>query len=132
MTTRLACALMIAAACGGAQRPASKPTIDTAALAAELDQHMEQVAQIIHVHVANCPKLASELRVVFAKLRDSIGRAREAQKDPELAKSLTAQMRAYDGIAAQRSAQIDADLTPDSRCVRDPVVREVLMSMPTL
>jgi hypothetical protein len=132
MTRLSACALVVAVACGGAQRPSPPPKIDTAALAAELDTEMSEVAQIIHTHREQCPQLASELLRVFKRMRASIDRAHEAQQDPELAKALTAQMRTYDGLAAQRTAQIDADLTPDSPCVRDPHVREVLMSMPTL
>lgn len=126
-----AVALIGLAACGPKPAPA-KPKVDTRSLAAELDSEMAAVAEIIHRDRADCRALATELRAVFVRMERSIARARELQQDPALAKQLTSDMKAYDKVAGPRSAQIDADLTQDSPCVRDPAVREVLMSMPTL
>jgi hypothetical protein len=101
-------------------------------LAAELDREAAEVARIVHDLRGDCPRMASELRAVFARMTASFDRARTAQRDPELAKELTAHMRAYDDASKQRDAAIEADLAADSTCLRDPAVRDTMLAMPTL
>jgi len=124
--------ILLVLGCGGVRPAPQAPSVDTAALAAELDAQLGEVATIIHTRRDDCPKLATELRDLFVRMKATIGRAREIQKDPELAKQLTTDMRAYDQVTAQRVAAIEADFTVDATCARDPAVRETLQSMPTL
>lgn len=124
--------LAAATACGGAKPAPQPPRVDTRALAAELDAQMGEVAAIIRTRKNECPRMASELRAVFARMMVSLDRAREAQKDPAVAKQLTTDMRAYDAVSAQRVAAIEADFTIDATCARDPAVRDALQTMPTL
>lgn len=130
MNRSVVLALMLA--CGGAKPAPQPPKLDTRALAAELDAQMGEVAAIVHSRRTDCPRMASELRAVFARMSVSLDRAREAQSDPELAKQLTTDMRAYDAISAKRVAAIEADFTVDTTCARDPAVRDALQTMPTL
>jgi len=88
-----------------------------------------EVAAIIHTRSDDCPRMASELRAVFARMKVSIARAREVQQDPALAKQLTTDMRAYDQVSAQRVTAIEADFTVDATCARDPGVRDALQTM---
>lgn len=132
MLIRAAMIATLVIACGGAKPAPQPPKVDTRALAAELDAQMGEVASIVHTRRDDCPGMASELRAVFERMKTSIGRAREVQKDPELAKQLTTDMRAYDQVSADRVAAIDADFTVNSTCARDPAVRDALQSMPTL
>ena len=76
--------------------------------------------------------LATNLRTLFARMSASFTRARELQQDPAVAKQLTTDLKRYDARAAERNAAMDADLTVDAPCIRDPAVRDVLMTMPTL
>lgn len=128
----LRAALVMLFACGGARPTPQPPKLDTRALAAELDAQLGEVAAIIHTRRDDCPRMASELRAVFARMEASLARAREAQQDPELAKQLTTDMRAFDQASAQRVAQIEADFTVDATCARDPAVRDTLEAMPIL
>jgi len=125
-------ALVLVIACGGAKPAPQPPKVDTRALAAELDAQLGEVAAIIHTRRDDCPRMASELRAVFARMKASLDRAREVSSDPELAKQLTTDMRAYDQVSAQRVAAIEADFTVDATCARDPGVRDTLQTMPTL
>lgn len=124
----------VAVACSRPPRtaPPSPPPFDAAALAAELDHHMAELAELIHVHRGDCARLARELRELFARMAPSLERARAAQEDPGRAAQLTAALRTYDDTAARRTAQIEADFTADATCARDPGVREALQTMPTL
>jgi len=124
--------ILLVLGCGGAKPAPQPPTVDTAALAAELDAQVGEFAAIVHANRENCPRLASELRAVFARMRVTIERARETQKDPVLAKRLTTDMRAYDEVTSKRVSQISEDFTVDSTCVRDAGVRDAMQSMPTL
>lgn len=128
----LRAALVLLIACGGAKPTPQPPKVDTRALAAELDVQMAEVAAIVHNRRDNCPRMASELRAVFARMTVSLDRARQAQQDPEVAKQLTTDMRAYDEVSAKRVAAIEADFTVDTTCARDPAVRDALQTMPTL
>ncbi|MDB4963739.1 MAG: hypothetical protein JWP01_3738 [Myxococcales bacterium] len=128
---RFTLAALFVIACGPKPAP-QKPTIDTRALAAELAAQMTEVAAIVHRHRTDCPKLASELRLLFVRMSASLDRAREAQQDPVVAKQLTTDMRAYDEASTNAVSSIEADFTVDSQCARDPQVRDVLQSMPTL
>ncbi|CAN5909498.1 hypothetical protein BH11MYX3_BH11MYX3_35610 [soil metagenome] len=126
--------LTVLVACGGSQ-PAQTPPppkVDTAALAAELDAEQGELAEILHRDRDHCPELAANLKVLFDRMRASFARANQVQQDPALAKQLTTDLKRYDAVAAERSAQMTGDLTPDSPCVRDPAVVDMLMSMPTL
>lgn len=125
-------ALVLLVACGGRTPAAQPPKVDTRALAAELDAQLGEIASVVHTRRDDCPRMASELRAVFERMKVSIGRARELQKDPELAKQLTTDMRAYDQVSAERVAAIETDFTVDATCARDPVVRDALQAMPTL
>lgn len=125
-------ALVVLIACGGATPAPERPRVDTAALAAELDAEQGELAQILHRDGADCGALAGNLRVLFERMRATFARAHELQKDPALAKQLTTDLKRYDAAAAQRNAAIDADLTVAAPCVREPAVRDVLMTMPTL
>jgi len=125
-------ALVLLVACGGTKPAPQPPKVDTRALAAELDAQLGEVAAIIHTRSDDCPRMASELRAVFARMKVSIARAREVQQDPALAKQLTTDMRAYDQVSAQRVTAIEADFTVDATCARDPGVRDALQTMPTL
>ena len=125
-------ALVLLVACGGPRPAPQQPKVDTAAFAAELDAEHGELAVILHRDRADCPALASNLRALFARMAASFQHARELQKDPEVAKQLTTDLKRYDAAVAQRSAAIDADLTPDAPCLHDPAVRDVLMTMPTL
>ena len=124
--------LVLLLACGGANPVPQPPRVDTRALAAELDAQMGEVATIIHDRRDECPRMASEPRAVFARMTVSLERAREAQKDPAVAKQLTTDMRAYDAVSAQRVVAIEADFTVNATCARDPAVRDALQTMPTL
>lgn len=124
--------IVLVLGCGGAKPTPQPPKVDTASLAAELDAQLGEVASILHTRRDDCPRLASELRDVFERMKASIARAREVQKNPALAKQLTTDMRAFDQVTAQRVAAIEANFTVDATCARDPVVRETLQSMPTL
>jgi hypothetical protein len=124
-------AALVLIACGPKPAP-QKPTIDTHALAAELAAQMNEVASIVHDRRADCPKLASELRRLFVRMSASLDRAREAQQDPVLAKQLTTALRSYDEASSRAVDSIEKDFTVESRCARDPEVRDVLQSMPTL
>lgn len=128
-----AAALVIAlAACGHAKPARQPPAFDTAALAAEIEAEQADLATIIHRDREDCPALAANLKALFVRMSASFARARDAQKDPEVAKRLTSDLKRYDAAAAAREKAMDADLTVDSPCVRDPAVRDVLMTMPTL
>ena len=126
------CGLVLLLACGGAQHASEPPKVDTAALAAELDAEAAALATILHRDRADCPALATNLRALFARMTATFRRARDVQQDPEVAKRLTADLQRYDAVTRTRTAAMDADLTPDAPCVRDPGVRAVLMTMPTL
>ncbi len=117
-------------ACGGSAPPPQRPSVDTAALAAEIDAEHADLAMILHRDREHCPALAASLRTLFAKMGASFARAKELQKDPAVAKQLTTDMKRYDAAAARRAAAIDADV--DGPCVHDTAVRDVLMTMPTL
>lgn len=128
-------ALVVLVACGGAKptpAPQGPPPFDADALAAELDGEMAEVARVLHDNREDCPRMAKELRAVFAKMTASFARAREAQQDPERARQLTTAMRAHDAVAAERMKQIDADFSVDAPCAKDSEVREVMLSMPSL
>ena len=118
-------------ACGGAQRP-QEPAFDARGLAAEMDAQLADLARIVHTHRADCPAMARELRSLFARMEPTLARARAAQANPDHAKALTTELRAYDRAAAQREAAIEADFTVDAACARDAEVREVMRTMPTL
>ncbi len=125
--------LGIIGACGS--KPAAKPpapTVDTSALAAELDAEQSELALILHRDRAACPDLAAHLKPLFVRMRVTFARAKQLQQDPALAKQLTTDLEHYDAVAANRTAAMNADLTPDSPCVRDAAVVELLMTMPTL
>jgi hypothetical protein len=126
------CGLVLLLACGGAQHAPEQPKVDTAALAAELDAEAAELATILHRDRADCPVLATNLRALFVRMTASFQRAHDLEKDPDVAKRLTSDLERYDAAARKRNAAIDADLTPDAPCVRDPGVRAVLMTMPTL
>lgn len=126
---RFLIAIVILAACGGAQRPRSSGMKE---LAAEIDAESAELARIIHDLRGDCPRMATELRTLFARMRQSFDRAHAAQKDPALAKELTTHLRAYDDVGKQRSAAMDADLTENPACTQDPTVREQMLVMPTL
>lgn len=131
---RAAClALLVACAPSRpAPAPPGKPAVDTAALAAELDAQQAELALVLHRDRADCPTLASHLRDLFTRMAATMRRAREAQQDPEVAKALTADLGRYDAAAAERGARMEAELTPDAPCLRDPGVRDALLNMPTL
>jgi len=116
-------------ACGGTQKPRSTGMPE---LAEEIDAESADVARIIHDLRGDCPRMAVELKAVFARMSASFDRARTAQKDPALAKELTTFLRAYDESVEKRTAAMDADLAESSTCVRDPVVRDTMLAMPTL
>ena len=126
--TRFALVLLLVA-CGGAQRPKSSGMKE---LAAEIDAEAADVARIVHDLRADCPRLASELKAVFARMTKSFDRARTAQQDPALAKELTMHMRAYDDAAKKRDAAIEADIVANPACISDPTVRDTMLAMPTL
>lgn len=126
---RLLIALGVLVACGGPQRPRSTGMPE---LAAEIDAESAEVARIIHDLRGDCPRMARDLRAVFVRMRASFDRARAAQKDPALAKELTTYLKSYDADAKARDAAIDSDLAANPTCVRDPVVRETMLGMPTL
>lgn len=117
-------------ACGGGKPAPKRPAVDTASLAAEIDAEQAELATILHRDREACAALASNLRDLFARMTASFRRAKDLQQDPEIAKQLTAEMKRYDAAAAQRAAAIDADV--NGPCIRDPAVRDVLMTMPTL
>ena len=130
---RIAVIALALCACGHAKKPAARPpAFDTAALAAEIEAEQTELATIIHRDQQDCPALATNLRSLFVRMSASFERARDAQKDPDLAKRLTADLKRYDAAAAAREQQMEADLTVDSPCMRDQAVRDVLMTMPTL
>jgi hypothetical protein len=122
-------ALCFLVACGASQHPHSTGMKE---LAAEMDTEAADLARIVHDLRADCPRMATELKAVFARMRASFDRAHTAQKDPALAKELTTHMRAYDDVAEQRSNAMDADIAENSACLRDPDVRDTMMNMPTL
>ena len=124
----------VLAACAAKQpaAPPPKPRVDTAALAAELDAHQAELALVLTRDRADCTALATNLRALFARMEVTLDRAREAQKDAEVAKALTSDLKRYDAAAAERTARMEAELTPDAPCIRDPRVRDALMTMPTL
>lgn len=121
--------LCILVACGGSQRPRSTGMKE---LAAEIDAEAAELARIVHELRGDCPRMAAEMKALFARMSASFDRARAAQKDPALAKELTTHLRAYDDISKQRDAAIEADLAENATCVRDPAVRDTMMTMPTL
>jgi hypothetical protein len=130
---RAAAILVVAAACAHhSAPPPAKPAIDTAAIAAEIEAEQADLAAILHRDRADCPALAADLKALFARMTASFARARDAQRDPETARGLTTDMKRYDAAAAARARAMEADLTVDAPCVRDPAVRDVLMAMPTL
>ena len=130
----LVLAALVLAACGSPKPapPPPKPTLDTAALAAELDAQQAELALVLSRDRADCAVLATNLTALFGRMDITLARAREAQKDPELAKALTSDLKRYDATAAERAARMEAELTPDAPCIRDPGVRDALMNMPTL
>ena len=101
-------------------------------LAAEIDAESAELARIIHELRGDCPRMAAELKALFARMKQSFDRAHEAQKDPALAKELTTHLRAYDEVGKQRGAAMEADLTENPACTHDPAVREQMLVMPTL
>ena len=121
-------------ACGHPAKPKSPgpPKVDTAALAAELDAQQAELALVLHRDRADCPALAANLKALFARMTVTMDRARDAQKDPAVAKALTSDLKRYDAAAAERNAQMEADVTTDAPCIRDQGVRDALTSMPTL
>lgn len=127
-------ALLLLVACGHPAKPAppAPPKVDTAALAAELDAQLAELALVLHRDRADCPALAGNLRALFVRMDATMKRAREVQKDPEAAKALTSDLKRYDAAAAERAAAMEAELTPDAPCIRDQGVRDALMAMPTL
>lgn len=136
MIARSRCSLALLAllvACGHAKpAPATPPKVDTAALAAELDAQQAELALVLHRDRAECAALAANLKALFARMSATMTRAREATKDPAVAKALTTDLKRYDAAAAQRGAQMDADVTPDAPCIHDQAVRDTLVTMPTL
>lgn len=128
----LALALLVACGHPAKPTPPEKPTVDTAALAAELDAQQAELALVLHRDRAACPALAANLRALFARMETTMARARDAQRDPEVAKALTSDLKRYDAAAAERSTRMEAELTPDAPCIRDQAVRDALMTMPTL
>lgn len=128
---RLSVVLLVA--CGGTKpAPQGPPRVDTAGLAAEIDAEQAELATILHRDRADCAALATNLRSLFPRMTASFQRARDAQKDPAVAKRLTTDLKRYDAAAAERARAMDADLTPDSPCIHDAAVRDALMAMPTL
>jgi phage-related minor tail protein len=121
--------VVIVAACGGAQRPRSTGMKE---LAAEIDAESADLARIIRDLRGDCPRMAREMKALFARMKTSFDRAHTAQKDPALAKELTTHMRAYDDVAKQRGAQMDADLESNPACLSDASVRDAMMTMPNL
>ncbi len=124
--------LVLVIACGGPQRPLAPPPFDAKALAAELDAHLAELARIIHARRDACPAMARDLRALFARMEPTLARARAAQQDPDHAKQLTTELRAYDRAAAEREAAIEADFGASSACARDADVRDAMQRMPTL
>ncbi len=125
----IALALALLAACGHPPAP-QRPAVDTASLAAEIDAEQAELVTILHRDREACAALATNLRALFDRMTTSFARAKELQKDPALAKQLTADMKRYDAAAAGRAPALDAEVR--GPCIPDPAVREVLMTMPTL
>jgi len=121
--------LALLVACGPKPAP-QPPKVDTASLAAEIDAEQADLVTILHRHRADCAALAANLKALFAKMSASFARAKELQKDVAIAKQLTSDMKHYDAAAAARAPALDAEV--NGPCVRDPAVRDVLMTMPTL
>ncbi|MFN0250650.1 MAG: hypothetical protein ACKV2T_27470 [Kofleriaceae bacterium] len=121
--------VVVFSACGGAQRPRSTGMKE---LAAEIDAESADLAGIIHDLRGDCPRMATALKALFTRMKASFDRAHAAQKDPALAKELTTHLRAYDDVAKQRGAAMDADLAADPTCMNDAAVRDAMMTMPNL
>jgi hypothetical protein len=130
--SRIAAVVLALAACAHAKPAPQPPAFDTAALAAEIEAEQAELAAIIHRDREDCPALTANLKALFTRMSASFARARDAEKDPDVAQRLTADLKRYDAAAAAREKAMEADLTVDSPCMREPAVRDVLMTMPTL
>ncbi len=126
--------LVVLVACGGGKPAVTPPapTVDTAALAAELDAEQSELALILHHDRDRCPDMAARMKLLWHRMRTTFARAHELQNDPALAKQLTTDLKRYDAVAATRTQRMNADLTTAAPCVRDPAVVDALMTMPTL
>ena len=123
------------AACGGSQRPrpAPKPEFDAKALAAQLDAVMAEIEAATHTYEHDCATMVSELAKIETRARGPIDQARAAQQNPEHARALTSELRAYNQAAAGRSDVIAMHL---AICYKqhpelDDQVQHVVDSMPT-
>jgi hypothetical protein len=92
-------------ACGGKARPAPPrpPTFDARQLASRLDGIMREIETVTRTYEHDCPRMVSELAHVEDRARAPIDEARAARQDPERARALTLELRAYNDAATGRS-----------------------------
>jgi hypothetical protein len=98
--------LALLAACGGKTSPArapEPPPFDAKQLAARLDAIMTEIETTSRTYEHDCVKMVGELARIEDRARAPIDEAREARKDPEHARQLTAELRTYNEAAAGRS-----------------------------
>jgi hypothetical protein len=102
-------AALALAACGGTSHPAPPPPppeFDAKRLAAQLDAVMGELETTSRTYEKDCAKMVAELARVEDRARGPIEHAHAAQRDPDHAKQLTAELRAYNEAAAGRSELI--------------------------
>ena len=96
----------VVAACGGKAapaRPPQPPPFDAKQLAARLDAVMAEIEATSRTYEHDCVRMVGELARIEDRARGPIDEAREARKDPEHARQLTAELRTYNDAAAGRS-----------------------------
>ncbi|MGN6103827.1 MAG: hypothetical protein ACTHU0_01865 [Kofleriaceae bacterium] len=125
-----ALAVVALAACGSPRPgPAAPRPLDPAELARELHAEMTEMAAITDRLRVDCPRMAGELRALFARMRTSVDRAHELARDSEQARRLTTELRAYDAETQGLTERISTHLVA---CKDDPAVRDAMSTMPTL
>jgi hypothetical protein len=92
-------------ACGGNAHPA-RPTpqpFDAHQLASRLDAAMHEIETVTRTLEHDCGRMVAELARVEERARGPIEEARVARGDPERARALSTELRAYNDAAAGRS-----------------------------
>jgi len=103
---RAVIAVALAAACGGASHPAPPPAFDAKQLAAALGGLVAEMAAAVKSAGDDCPRMVDELGAVLERGRGRLVEARAAQQDPDRAKQLTGELRAYDPAFARKGEAI--------------------------
>lgn len=116
------------AACGGGSRaPRTPAPLAPKDVAQRLHLEMNEMAAIARRTREDCPRMAAELRELFARMRVSVDEAKRMGDDAALSRQLTTELRSYDDVDRGLADAIFVHLRA---CKDHHAVRDVMTTMP--